>query len=70
MESNGLTEWQGKGVTILTFNVQQSDLDATTAGVAMEAGIKSTLSSFKATDEGVFSPDSGLDALPSHLYRE
>jgi hypothetical protein len=49
----------------LTFNIQQSDLDATMASVAMVSALKSALSSFTVADSGAFSPDSGLDAYRS-----
>ncbi len=60
--SSGLTQWEGKGTTLLTFIVQESSQDAASAGVMMEATLKTALSSFVVTNEDVFSPDSGLDA--------
>jgi hypothetical protein len=62
MGADGLYEWQGKGDTILTFNIQESSMDAATAGALMENTLKSALTKFVLVDEGVFSPDSGLDS--------
>jgi hypothetical protein len=46
----------------LTFNIQESSMDAATAGALMENTLKSALTKFVLVDDGVFSPDSGLDA--------
>jgi hypothetical protein len=62
MGADGLYEWQGKGDTILTFNIQEDSMDAAAAGALMENTLKSALTGFVLVDEGVFSPDSGLDS--------
>jgi hypothetical protein len=61
--TNGLNSWYGKGVTVLSFVMVKSNLDAATTGAAAEDGMKPAFPGYKFIDEGVFSPDSGLDAF-------
>jgi hypothetical protein len=60
--ATGLTQWEGEGTTVLSFNVQESSQDAAWAAATMEDALKAGLTSFVVTEEDVFSPESGLDA--------
>ena len=60
--STGTTSWSGPGGVQLTFIVQASSWDAAFAGAQMEDAMKATFPGYKLVEEGVFSPDSGLDA--------
>jgi ABC-type cobalt transport system substrate-binding protein len=61
MES-GIYAWNGKGDTELDFYLIQNDMDATSAATKAETALKSELTAYTVIDEGLFSPDSGIDA--------
>jgi len=63
IDTNGLYEWQGTGSTVLTFLIEGSSEDATTAGGETETTMESAFHGYQLVDEGAFSPSSNLDSF-------